>query len=573
MSLFHSQDSDERRRARERTRRQKERARREKEYQKQHKKVEQDRKDDQKSTSLAGKTVNFLGGLVDLFMPAKSRITHNRLIQSGAAFGICLILLIVGFGITRGAHIHKEIIRARTQTFTSTTLQFSKTQTEVSTHVRPFITQDRKTVYVPFYIKDTSQVDIDASKYHILMMPINGKELTYHPTIVQLYSYGSSGRMFLVVHSADPIQNQTVQFLLWSGTTLTNDHYDSSEDNSDTTPDTLALKQKYDTLGFTINLGGSSIDVISKTMAKKVQERVTENVPQKHGKPKKVTKIKTVVKQVPNPTGQYLYGDRKLQYIYNRIYAGKRLEKVQKNVKKNYDSININVAKVKRDWNALKTAGYKMPKLPDWGLGPANNLKNGLPLTYDQIEKLNLLNDPFITPSDSLKKVDLAYKKDNSVDSDDDANASDNSGDDDSSSTSTDTLSSIQGLPEGKYLTNLGNLTLKNKATGQIITGSSDTDDSSDHSRTAPDKSSVEEWQDLQESLANIVVAKNKIYNKDVLTMYGYYQDFLRYTSSGSESAKVANTGAITMSKTSGYNKHGKYMTIFGIPTDDDKKK
>ena len=48
MSLFHSQDSDERRRARERTRRQKERARREKEYQKQHKKVEQDRKDDQK---------------------------------------------------------------------------------------------------------------------------------------------------------------------------------------------------------------------------------------------------------------------------------------------------------------------------------------------------------------------------------------------------------------------------------------------------------------------------------------------------------------------------------------------
>ena len=90
MSLFHSQDSDERRRARERARRQKERARREKEYQKQHKKVEQDRKDDKKSTSLAGKTVNFLGGLVDLFMPAKSRITHNRLIQSGAAFGICL---------------------------------------------------------------------------------------------------------------------------------------------------------------------------------------------------------------------------------------------------------------------------------------------------------------------------------------------------------------------------------------------------------------------------------------------------------------------------------------------------
>lgn len=55
--------------------------------------------------------------------------------------------------------------------------------------------------------------------------------------------------------------------------------------------------------------------------------------------------------------------------------------------------------------------------------------------------------------------------------------------------------------------------------------------------------------------------------------MYGYYQDFLRYTSSGSESAKVENTGAITMSKTSGYNKHGKFMTIFGIPTDDDKKK
>lgn len=566
MSLFHSADSDERRRQRERARRQKERERRNREYNKRHKVHSDNAKDAKKADSFASKTVNFIGSLLDLFMPTKARTTHNRLIQSGSAFGICMVLLVAGFMITRNAHVRKEIIRARTQTFTSSSLQFSKTQTEVSTKEHPFMTSDHKTVYIPFFIKDVSQVDVDASQYHILMMPLNGNKLDYRPTTVQLYSYGSSGHMFLVVHSADRIQNQTVQFLLWSGTTLTNDHYDSTSDDSNTTPDTLALKRKYDTLGFTINLGGSSIDVVNKTMEKRIKERVTKVVPQKHGKPKKVTQIKTVVKQVPDTNGQYLYGDRKLQYIYNRIYAGNKVKKVQKSAQHEYDQIKINVAKAKRDWNALHVAGYKLPKLPDWCLGPSNNLQHGLPLTFEQIQQLNLLNDPFITPSDSLKKVDLAYKKDDG--SDDNSTDNIDSDSDDSGASASDILNNIQDEPEGKYIAHLGNLTIKNKATGQIITGSSNTDSDDSNSKSTPDKASVEEWQDLQTSLANIVAAKVNIYRKDVLKIYGNYQDFLRATSSGSETAAARNTGGITMSKTAGHNAHGRYMTIFGIQSD-----
>lgn len=550
MGLF-SSNSSERQRQRERKRRQKARAK----LKKQQEYKEKEAKKSKSGKSAAGKTIAFINSVIDLFSPTKSRTSHNRLIQNGSVFGLCSVLLLLGYGVSAHAHSVKEAIRARTQTFTATNLAFSKTQTEVSTKAKPFMTQDHKTVYIPFFVKNASQVDVDASKYHIVLMPYNQSTLTYHPVDVQLVSYGSSGHMFLIVKSSDKIQSQTVQFLLWSGSKLTDDSYNPTNDTSNTSIDTLAIKRKYDTLAFTINLGGSSVDVINKDQEKQVKEKVTHY--NKKTK-KKTSEVETKTITVPDPDGQYLYSNRKLAYIYNRIYAHKDIEKLQRRAKSYYSKLDIAISNVQRNWGMLNKSGYKMPKLPDWASNNSNNLADGLPLNFKQIQDLKLMDDPFIKNPNDERKINLAMKDYIRTNQDND-DSDDGSSDDDSSNLE----NQIQDLKEYKTVTKWQNMTLSNKGTGQKIEGTSTNDQGSN----PPDQSSVSEWQALINAMEQVIEYKHQLYYTNPINIYQDYQTFLRATSSGSKMAQASNTGAITFSKTSGYNKHGKFMSIIGVPT------
>lgn len=538
--------------------------RKEKQEKAERKQAEKDKKnsgsDDKNKTDSVGKFLDFMVACVSLFMPEKSRIDHHRLMKQGAVFGVCLVLITAGVGLSYQGYLHKQAIANAVQSFTTEGLQFSKTGTTVETSTKPFQTSDHKTVYIPLKITDMSNMEPDASKYHIIMIPKGGAEFKYHPSIIQLYSYGSTGNMFLVVKSADKIQNQIVQIIMWTGENLSNDSYDP-DDDTDTSDSGLAkFKSKYDTLAFTINLGATSIKPVKQykmgtvdiTKRVKVDSGQTGSKKKgKKGKAKYINKIVKVRKKVPDPDGYDLYTDKKLQYIFNRMYTQKKLNKIRKSMHKSYSNMQININKINRDYSALSKAGYKMPRLPEWTTNTDNNLSNGLPLDIKQIDKLSMLNDPFL-PTDKIKnKISDAYhnKKLQAQDNDDNDNQNtDNS-------------------KESKYIDSLTNMVIKD-GKGNVLTSGSTADSNSSGSDAANNQ-----WTDLQNAIQNIYDEKTSIYYEGILKIWSLYQTFQTDTSSGSSFNSASNTGAITQSLTSGRNKHGKYMLIANVPKVTDTKK
>lgn len=568
--LFKSKaERDEEKRKRLRKKRAEEYQKRKKKQAKaEQKQAEKDKKnsddEDQNRTDPVGKFLDFMVACVSLFMPEKSRIDHHRLMKQGAVFGVCLVLITAGIGLSYRGYIHKQAIANAVQSFTTGGLEFSKTGTDVETTTKPFQTSDHKTVYIPLKISDMSNMEPDASKYHIIMIPKGGAEFKYHPSIIQLYSYGSTGNMFLVVKSADRIQNQLVQIIMWTGENLSNDSYDP-DDDTDTSDSGLAkFKAKYDTLAFTINLGATSIKPVKqyKMASVKVTKRVKvdseESSPKKKGKknkPKFINKVVTVRKKVPDPEGYDLYTDKKLQYIFNRMCTQKKLDKIRKSMHKSYSNMQININKINRDYSALSKAGYKLPRLPEWTTNTSNNLSNGLPLSLDQIDKLNMLNDPFL-PTEKIKnKVSQAYHEKKIQDQDND--------DDDNQNT--------DNSKESKYIDSMSNMVIKDRKGNILTSGTADTNNSSSDSSNSDVANN--QWTDLQNSIQKVYDEKTAIYYEDVLKIWSLYQTFQTDTSSGDSFNSATNTGAITYSLTSGRNKHGRYMLIANVPKETDTQK
>ena len=517
-------------------------------------KEEAKKKKDDNQEDRAGKILGFLLETISVFTPSQSRFDHHRLAKQGTVFGICLTSIVVGLMLSfNGYHKKQEILNA-IQSFTTSGLTFSKTGTQVGTGNKPFQTADHKTVYIPLTISDMSKMEPDASKYHIIMLPTKKQTFTYHPTTIQLYSYGSTGKMFLVVHSADRIRNQNVQIIMWTGEDLSQDKYDREAD-TDTSDEGLAkFKAKYDTLSFTINLGASSITPIPKDHA--VYQKVVKKV--KDEKTKKVVKKEVTVKKlIPIPENQDLYNDNKLVYIYNRIYGQKKLQSYIKHAHSANRELQINLAKARRDYSALQNAGFKLPKLPAWITSSANNMSNGLPLTLEEMDKLSLLNDPFYPSKTVQDKIEDAYHKHMVAVQNGDDSSSNSDDDDDGQVSSHD--------KETKFINELQNMIIRNRQGDTLTTGSTNTTSSSSDENSSL-RTANSQWSDFQDAVQNIYDEKKEIYYSQILNIYKLQQDFLNDTSSGSESNRLSNTGAITMSKTSGKNKHGKFMLIAGLP-------
>ena len=556
---------------REQKRLERQRKRRNERYRKQKEKQQkkQTKTSDKTESKLSvfAKYQKALDQFFSLFIPSKSRIAHNRLLKQGVLFTTCAIMMAGGFFLAKKGYDHREYLLSQAQSFMSNAISFSKTQVKVSTKVSPFMTDNKKTLYIPLNISDTSNIDTDAGKYHVLVMPASGDELKSKITTAQLMSYGSTGHMVLIVNSANKLKSQLVQVLLWSGSKLTNDHYDASQDDDIRNQNQQAineLKSKYDMVSFTINLAGTTIPVIHHyqkvTASKKVKYYTGK------GKHKKV-RYKTVkyLKIVPDTYGQYLYGDNKRQYIYNRIYAHKAIDKLKKKVVKQYSLLDTNIGRIKRDYDSLKSAGYDIPKMPDWAGNKDNNLSNGLPLSYDSLLKVSLLNkNTFVNNPSNLNYLAQAYikytKDQNSAN--DDSDDADNQNDNTQAANSSD-ITDLH-IKEAKQLSQIMNKVLRNKITKQTL-GNGDTDNSSDSNTSKNVQNDQKMWEDYQQCLTNVLVIKYKIYYTIPMQMWGKYKIFLNDTSSGSKFRANANIGRITYSKTSGYNDHGRFMTILGL--------
>lgn len=556
---------------REQKRLERQRKRRNERYRKQKEKTKKKEKKKQTGKKKHGLFYKYQQGInrfISLFIPSKSRIAHNRLMKQGVLFTTCLLMLISGFIIAKKGYDHREYLLSQAQSFMSHAISFSQTGVNVSTKVSPFMTQNKKTVYIPLNISDTSNIDTDASKYHVLIMPAKGNTLDSRITTAQLMSYGSTGHMVLIVDSANKLKSQVVQILLWSGSKLTNDKYDSNQDSNVQDQNQQAindLKAKYDMVAFTINLAGTTIPKVNKTMKVKATKKV------KHYKGKgkhKKAYFKTVhyLKTVPDTYGQYLYGNNKRQYIYNRIYAQKGLDKLKRQIQKQYSRLDANIGRIHRDYDNLKSAGYDIPKMPDWAGNKNNNLSNGLPFTYDTLLKISFLNEKtFATQPSNLKIIDKAYAKySKSSDSDDDSDDDDSTSMSDSTGT---TASDLDGLhvKEAKEFNQLYNRVLRNKVTHDTIGNGTNNDKNSGKAKSQNVQNDEKMWEDYIKCLANVLVIKNDIYYHIPMEMWGRYKLFLNDTSSGSQFRANANVGRITYSKTSGYNKHGRYMTILGL--------
>lgn len=552
MGLF-SGDSKSRMK-REAEQRAREREKRNREYlKKQHRKKDRQTKekaeqqDAQYAENWLGRVLDFFNGLIDLFVPTKSRTRHDRLTKQGAMFFLCLTAFGVGLFICNQSYSATELKKAQTSSFMTSDLSFSQTDATVTTNNKPFITQDLKTVYIPFKITDMDHINPDASAYHIFIMPKTSDTLNYRIENVQLVSYGSTGTMFIQVNTAQPITSQPLQFIIWSGDKLANDTYNPDQDSADAN-EFVKIKKKYDTLAFTINLGGKGVREVPQFRMKRV--KATKRV--KDPKTKKFV-TKTYIKNLTTPiqANADLYNDNtKLQFVYNRIHSQKYVDSQVANAEHDRARMQLAINRINKDYSALKRAGYKLPKLPDWSDNVNNNASDGLPVSYDDLLRFNMLN-PHLAFNNkvqtTLNRKLVAYNKAQSNDS----SSSDDDTDDGVSSTS----------KEGLFLSKLGSMSIRNRHTGVDLNNTS-----SDNDQTASSNEQTE-WSELQTELTKMAQCKTDLYYTIPLNLWDNYQDFLRDTSAGSQTAKKMNTGAITYSKMHGYDKHGAYLTIVGQPS------
>ncbi len=541
-------EADQRARAREK---------RNREYlRKQHRKKERqtdetvEQQDAQNAENWLGSVLDFFNGLIDLFVPTKSRTRHDRLTKQGAMFFLCLTALGVGLFICAKSYNATEFKKAQTSSFMSSDLSFSQTGATVTTHNKPFITQNLKTIYIPLKITDMDHINPDASAYHIFIMPKNGGTLNYRIENAQLVSYGSTGTMFIQVNTAQPITSQPLQFIIWSGNKLSNDTYDPDQDSEDAN-EFVKIKKKYDTLAFTINLGGASVREVPQFRIKRA--KITKRV--KDPKTKKFV-TKTYIKHVKIPiqANADLYNDNtKLQFVYNRIHSQKYVNSELAKAQHDYARMQLAINRINTDYSALKRAGYKLPKLPDWSTNVNNNASDGLPVTYDELLRFNMLN-PHLAfnkkVQNTLDRKLVAYNKAQS---------------NDSTSSDDDTVNGVSSTSkEGIFLSKLSAMPIRNSHTGVDLNNTS-SDDSDDDNEASSNEQT--EWNELQTELNKMAQCKTDLYYTIPLNLWDNYKDFLHDTSAGSQTAQKLNTGAITYSKTHGYNKHGAYLTIVGQPS------
>ena len=543
---------------REAAQRAREREKRNREYlRKQHRKKERqtdetvEQQDAQHAENFIGRVLDFFNGLIDLFVPTKSRTRHDRLTKQGAMFFLCLTAFVSGLLICDKSYNATELKKAQASSFMSSDLSFSQTGATVTTHNKPFITQNLKTVYIPLNITDMDNIDPDAGAYHIFIMPKNGGTLNYRIENAQLVSYGSTGKMFIQVNTAQPITSQPLQFIIWSGDKLSNDTYTPDQDSEDAN-EFVKIKKKYDTLAFTINLGGKGVCEVPQFRIKRVE--ATKRV--KDPKTKKFV-TKTYIKHIKTPiqANADLYNDNtKLQFIYNRIYSQHYVNKELAQATHDYARMQLAINRINKDYLALKRAGYKLPKLPEWSDNVNNNASDGLPVTYDELLRFNMLN-PYLAfnkkVQTTLDRKLVAYNKDQSNDS----TSSDDDDDDGVSSTS----------KEGLFLSKLSAMSIRNSHTGVDLNNKNSDDDDDDDNQASSNEQT--EWNELQTELNKMAQCKTDLYYTIPLNLWDHYQDFLGDTSAGSQTAKKMNTGAITYSKMHGYNTHGSYLTIVGQPS------
>lgn len=539
MSLFKSKQE------RQRQKREKQRKRRAAKYERDVAKRERKTKLDKevnKKTSGFTKTLDFIDDLIGIFSPSHARITHDRLVKQGLMLTICAAVFVAGAGICYQSHEQVEYRKSQAANFMTDDLSFSKSGTAVATKT-PFTTQDRKTLYIPLKIDDMKLIDPDASEYHVLILAKGGAMLKSKITQAQLISYGSTGVMYLVVKSANKFQSQPVQFLIWSGSDITNDKFDPSSNDNDSLTEFKSIAKKYDTLGFTINLGGGSVKPIPKTKTIVVKDTVYKRDPKTH---KKVKTIKSVKQQIPIAANKALYNDDTALFLYNHVVTGPQMVKQRASMKRKYDRMQLAINRINKDVRALTKAGYILPKLPKWTTNRGNDIAHSLPFSYSQLASFDLLepNTTFTPKQQKLLAEELrVYNKRRHENG-----------------------SNISSTKEENYAADLANKIIHNKHVDKTLgNGSGDSDDDSNSSNN-----DEAEWTELQNEIAQIATLKKELYYQKPLTLWSMYQDFILATSSGKD--KNANTGAITYSNLSGHNKHGNYLTIYGLPSNKSKK-
>lgn len=518
------------------------RKKREKARQKRAKQYEKTRKKDAKKEQIfedanikpssLNKTFNFIDDIFSIFSPSHSRIRHDRLVKQGIMFLICSASLLGGLALCTVSYNKTEMLKAQAANFMTDNLAFSKSSTDVTAKT-PFTTQDRKTIYIPLKISDMKLIDPDASQYHILVIGKDGDPLKSQITMAQLMSFGSTGNFYLIVKSANMFQNQPVQFLIWSGSDVTDDEFNPND--NDGLEQFKLITKKYDSLAFTINLGGKSIYSIPKTKTIHVSKMVTKIDTKTH---KKYQVKKVVSRQVPIVDNQDLYNDNLPAFLYNQVVTGPALKHKQDKLRKQYARMQLAINRINKDKRALTQSGYILPKLPNWTTNRDNDIKKSMPFSYQQLLDFKLLqpNATFTAKQQKLLTDELRlYNKENMAEN---SNNSDNM------------------TTEENYAANLNNKVIKNKHISKTLGNGGDETNSTDNDES--------EWAELQDEIAKLATLKNDVYYVKPLEIWQMYQDFTIATSSGKD--KSANTGAITYSKLSGHNKHGKYL---GIIRDD----
>lgn len=270
--------------------------------------------------------VTFFRRVSEMFSTGSVTTGHNMLMS--LTVKIALAILVLGSGYTLSYVTHKQRVKERslTQTIFNRDLRFSRSETGVMID-QPITTIDHKKAYIPLEVSNMDNFSTNAEDYKIMVQGAGGV-MSFEPT-GQLIVYGTSGKMVLVIDSPVAIPNEVTRIFIRHNKNLVGSPEVSDKELAKsvrTSEDAInAVKQQYDILDFTVNLGGRSI--------------IVDDSPELQDKPD-------------------------VGLLYVNFFANRKVEEVNDRLVEIESELETKVIKSDELRKSLEMEGYKVPATP-----------------------------------------------------------------------------------------------------------------------------------------------------------------------------------------------------------------
>lgn len=294
-------------------------------------------------------------------------VSHKRF-RSAFILASCSALLMIG-GSTYSFRTmkHNEYLSQITETIFASSLKMSKSKVGVSIS-KPAMSADGFTTYIPITFNNPKALPSNANDYSVYLVGTNGV-MSYEAT-GQLINYSTSGRSILKISSPTGINNEVVGVMLRSNKDLNLNSINASEttaDEKNVATSTSSSKggmnaflEKYDSMFFSVNLAGNSIERDDK-----------------------------------------LNGDANVDYLYAKFYEDSIVDSIKSEIDAKKTSLESLYVQADELISILQRYGYTVPETPTVAT------RDGLPEIVYPVDLSKTVMDGFVTEEDKSRMTEI----------------------------------------------------------------------------------------------------------------------------------------------------------------------